>query len=80
MATNDGFSPYPIGLTAAQSVAAILRAHNFDGEIAGLVAFTDSDTAPLVANTKTGDIWQYTTQGKLYRGWVDGTDLLWFEV
>lgn len=28
MATNDGYSPYPIGLTAVDTVAALTRAHN----------------------------------------------------
>jgi len=82
MATNDGFSPYPIGLTAAQSVAAILAAHNLSSTLGGYVKFTSDTDAniPLVGVTKTGDIFESTDTGKTYRGWVDGATLIWFEV
>lgn len=80
MATNDGYSPYPIGLTASESVAAITRAFNLDTELLGYVRFATSASAPLIANTKTGDIWENTVDGKTYRASVDGATLIWFEV
>lgn len=80
MATNDGFSPYPIGLTAAESVAAILRAHNLTVELGGFVSFFSDTVIPLVGVTKIGDIFDKTDTGKLYRAAVDGATLIWFEV
>ncbi len=33
MATNDGYSPYPLGITASEATTAILKAHNFEDSI-----------------------------------------------
>lgn len=80
MATNDGYSPYPLGLTAAEATSAIRRAFNMDTELLGYVRYKSSVTAPSVLNTKDGDLWLNATTQKLYRASVDGTVLIWFEV
>jgi len=80
MATNDGYSPYPLGLSAADASAAIRRAYYLDDELAGFVRYTNADTAPSVINTMTGDLWYSTTLNKLFRAEVEGTTLIWFEV
>jgi hypothetical protein len=84
MATNDGYSPYPIGLTAAEATAAIKRAFNLDTELLGYVRYSVSATPPTILNSKHGDLWMNTSADKLYRAYV-GVDngmpvLLWFEV
>jgi hypothetical protein len=78
MATNDGYSPYPLGLTAVQAVTAITRAHNLSTELQGYVTYTSSATPPVAA--KTGDLWLNSTSGKLYRASFESTVLVWLEV
>lgn len=80
MATNDGYSPYPIGLTAAEAVAAIKRAHNLYIELSVYNGFRQSATPPAILTIKNGDLWFNTTTEILYRANIDGTTLLWFEV
>ena len=80
MTTNDGYSPYPIGLTAAESVAAIRRAFNLDTELLGYVRYSGTTTPPTILTTKNGDLWLNASTDKLYRAAIDGTTLLWFEV
>jgi len=84
MATNDGYSPYPLGLTAADAATAINRAFDLDSELLNYVKFTSSATPPNVLETKAGDLWLNTTTDILYRASI-GDDagnplLLWFEV
>ena len=78
MATNDGYSPYPLGLTAVQAVDAITRAHNLSTELLGYVKYTTGVTPPT--GSKPGDIWLNSTTGKLYRAMVESTVLVWLEV
>lgn len=80
MATNDGYSPYPIGLTAAESVAAIKRAHNLSTELLGYVRFKSHADRPNAFETKDGDLWYNTVMQKLYRASVDTGTVIWFEV
>lgn len=84
MATNDGYSPYPLGLTAADAVIAIKRAFNLDTELLGYVRYSSSATPPTILNSKHGDLWLNSTTDKLYRASVgvdNGTAVLfWFEV
>jgi hypothetical protein len=76
MATNDGYSPYPIGLTASQTVEAIMRAYNLsDGDF---VKYVEGLTAPT--SPKMGDIWNNLSENKAYRAYVDGSDVVWLEV
>jgi hypothetical protein len=58
MATQDGFQPYPIGLTASEVKEAIEKAHNLDAdEIRLLVeAATDSNVFTDDEKTKLNDI------------------------
>ena len=84
MATNDGYSPYPIGLTALQVKDAINRSHNLDTEFANYVGISTNATAPTIAGgVKDGDIWLDTTNSKYYVARIDTTGtpvLLFFEV
>jgi hypothetical protein len=80
MATNDGYQPYPIGLTASQATNAIKRAHDLDEELSEFVKITSSITPPTVLETKTGDLWKNLTTSKIYRASIEGSTLLWFEV
>jgi|WetSurMetagenome_2_1015567.scaffolds.fasta_scaffold829379_2 hypothetical protein len=80
MATNDGYSPYPLGLTAADATAAIRRAYNLNTEFLGYVRYKESDVAPIVSTVKQGDIWYNTTTKSIYRAYIEGTTLLWLEV
>jgi len=84
MATNDGYSPYPLGLTAQQAKDAITRAHNLSTELLGYIAYLDSSILPtLLDGVKEGDIWHDPVGGKYYRAYVDTTGapvLLYFEV
>lgn len=86
MATNDGYSPYPIGLTAVESVSAINRAFNLDEELRGNTngygKYYDSSTAPSIAtnNIKSGDVWRNSTTSKLYMANVETGILVWIEV
>lgn len=78
MATNDGYSPYPLGLTALQTVTAITRAFNLDTELQGYVVYSEGATSPTTA--KSGDLWLNTSTGKLYRAHFESTVLVWLEV
>jgi len=80
MATNDGYSPYPLGLTASQATEAITRAYNLSTELNSYVKITQSAVAPAPSITKNGDHWVNTTTGKLYRVQIVGSILTWFEV
>lgn len=80
MATNDGYSPYPIGLTAAEATGAIRRAFNLSTELLGYVRFKSHTDRPSALATKDGDLWYFTTAQKLYRASVDSDTVVWFEV
>lgn len=75
MATLDGYAPYPIQLTAEQSVYAIRRAFNLDEELINYVYRTIADNAP--AKPTYGDIW--TDEDRLYRAFVEGANVIWIE-
>lgn len=80
MATNDGYSPYPIGLTAAEATNAIRRAYNLSTELLGYVRFKSHTDRPSAFETKDGDLWYNTLAQKLYRASVDTGTVIWFEV
>jgi hypothetical protein len=80
MATNDGYSPYPLGLTAADASAAIRRAYNLNNEFIGYVRYKESEVAPIISSVKQGDIWYNITTKSIYRAYIEGTTLLWLEV
>jgi len=80
MPTNDGYSPYPIGLTAQESIDALNRAKNLSDELASYVKYTSGSTPPIIYDTKDSDLWLNTNTSKLYRASIDGTTLIWFEV
>lgn len=79
MATNDGYSPYPIGLTASETVEAIKRAHNIDNDLAGYVGYSESASTPSITNVKSGDLWRNTNTNKLFRAYVESDVLVWLE-
>lgn len=78
MATLDGYAPYPIGLTASQTVAAILRAHNLDNEFADYSNYFSQSAYPTT--DKAGDIWRDPDTNRLFISVIEGTTLIWFEV
>jgi len=86
MATNDGFAPYPIGLTALEVKTAINRAFNLSTELQGYVGIQSNATAPTIAGgVKTGDVWEDISNAKFYNARIDATDpqnpvLVYFEV
>jgi len=84
MATNDGYTPYPLGLTAVEVKTAIDRAFNLTAELGLYVGFTGSTTVPnLLSGIKDGDVWHNVSTGVRYQAYVDtvGTPaLLFFEV
>lgn len=76
MATNDGYSPYPIGLTASQTVEALNRAYNLsDGDFVKYVEGMTPPTSP-----KMGDSWYNTSTYKIYRAYVHNTSIVWLEI
>lgn len=80
MATNDGYDPYPTGLTAEQVVEALTRAYNLsDGTFVKYFYGTD---APAAA--KNGDIWENSTLQKNYQAYVADsggtTYIVWLEI
>ena len=75
MATLDGYSPYPVNLTAEKTVAAIRRAFNLDEEFEGYIKRTVEDTPP--SNPLFGDF--YTDGDKKYEAHVEGSNVLWIE-
>ena len=84
MATNDGYSPYPLGLTALDAKNAIIRASNLSTELLNYVGTSGSNTVPTLASgIKANDVWENTADGVVYRAYIDtvGTPVLvWFEV
>lgn len=83
MATNDGYNPYPINLSAKQSVEAIRRAHVLPETLAHYSFISKTDTPPTISEIKTsGEFWFNESNGKLYRSYISDTDnvLVWFEV
>jgi hypothetical protein len=75
MATNDGYSPYPTGLTAAEIVTALGKASNLaDG---AFVQFTEASTAP--PTPKNGDKWRNTTLNLTYIAFVESGTAVWLE-
>lgn len=78
MATLDGYAPYPIGLTASQTVAAIIRAHNLDSEIGSLQDYYSQAAVP--ATSKSGVIWRDTDSNKVFTSIIESGVTVWFEV
>ncbi len=94
MATNDGYSPYPLGLTAGEAVTAILKAHNLEASIDSIldaygignlgeelndkINFVESATIPTDA--KAGTIWRDIDSNVLHIAYTDDVELVWFEV
>ena len=83
MATNDGYNPYPLNLSAQQSVEAIHRAHKLPETLAQYPHITKTETPPTFADVETsGEFWFNTTTSKLYRAFKNDAEnvLIWIEV
>lgn len=83
MATLDGYNPYPTGLTAAQCVAALKRAHILDVTLQDYAFIAKTETPPTYDEVDTtGEFWFCTKTQKLYRAVKNDEEklLLWFEV
>jgi hypothetical protein len=78
MATLDGYAPYPIGLTASQTVAAILRSHNLSTELVNYQNYFSQAAVPTT--TKAGDVWRDADSNKVFVSTIEGSTTLWLEV
>lgn len=80
MATNDGYSPYPTGMTARQAVQALWNAYNMGTNVCKIVSQTNAPSYSEVPNDCS--FWYNTTNNKLYRcARNDDLGMLaWFEV
>jgi len=86
MATNDGYSPYTLGMTAAEAATAITRAANLSTELLGYVGYTGAATPPTIAGgANDGDVWYDSANGLFYRAQIDVVNpaspvLIYFEI
>lgn len=76
MATADGYSPYPVSLTAEQVVWAINRSYNLDHELINYPLRVIADEVPDSA--VAGDM--FTDNERLFTAWVEGANYLWIEL
>lgn len=76
MATNDGYNPYPIGLSAVDTVAALNRAHTAKDIF---INYTTQSVLPVEIQ-HNGDIWHDSDTGKMYSGYYQDNVLVWMEV
>jgi len=77
MATNDGYQPYPTGLSASEFVAGVNRVINLDTELATKVTIFSSVDEPTTATDS--DLWRNTSTGILYRATIEDGITFWFE-
>ena len=83
MATLDGYNPYPIGLTAAQSVTGIKNGYQLYDILKNYARVYTSETAPTTADVfNQCEFWYCTLTDKLYRASkkVSSNIVVWFEV
>jgi len=83
MATLDGFAPYPINLSAKNSVDAIHRAHVLPETLSHYSFVAVTDTPPAYGDVKTScEFWVNSETGKVYRSCVNHEEeiIIWFEV
>lgn len=83
MATLDGYNPYPIGLTAAETVAALKRAHVLETTLQEYGNVLESTTAPSVTEVYNhSTFWYNPDTGRLYRGYwnEESSIVVWFEI
>jgi len=76
MATLDGYTPYPVTLTAEETVYAIKRAFNLDEELKGYIKRTIADILPSFP--MTGDF--YSDNDRSYIAHVEGANTIWIEI
>lgn len=86
MATNDGYTPYSVDLTASQVKTALQNAHNYLPSALpnGYTDYIASGTKPTqTADSRTiraGMIWNDTTNQRVYRAIVTDTETVWIEL
>jgi len=78
MATLDGYAPFPIGLTASQTVSAISRAHNLDSELINYQDYYSQSGMPTT--TKSGSIWRDLDTNKVFSCFIESGVTVWLEV
>lgn len=76
MATLDGYTPYPVTLTAEETVFAIKRAFNLDEELVNYIKRTLAEALPPFPNT--GDF--YSDNDRSFLAHVEGANTLWIEI
>lgn len=83
MATNDGYQPYPIGLTASQSVDGIKNGYQLYNILKNYTRVYESETAPTITDVYNGyEIWYNTLTDKVYRSSKNDEKniVAWFEL
>ena len=83
MATLDGFNPYPIGLTASQSVTGIKNGYQLYDILKNYARVYMSETAPTITDVYNFcEFWYCTVTDKLYRASKNDERniVVWFEV
>lgn len=80
MATNDGYSPYPTGMTAKEATDALWNAKNMGSNFCKVITQSSAPGYAEVPNDCS--FWYNTSTNKLYRA-CRNTSLsmiVWFEV
>ena len=83
MATLDGYNPYPIGLTASQSVEGIKNGHQLYNILKQYARIYESETAPTINDVYNQcEFWYCTLTDKLYKASKNDQKniVVWFEV
>lgn len=83
MATLDGYSPYPIGLTASQSVEGVKNGFQLYNILKQYCRVYESETAPTISDVHNEfEIWYCTTTDKVYRACKNDEKniVVWFEI
>lgn len=79
MATNDGYAPYPLGLTASEAVTAITRAFNMSTELENYQYYYTQSALPTTV-IRSGDLWRDEDSNKVYMSTLEGSATIWLEV
>lgn len=69
--TADGYTPYSVGMSAAQAVEALNRALNLSTELTNFLEYYASSTLPTQTYesgvVKVGSRWYNIANGKIYK-------------
>jgi len=75
MATNDGYAPYQLGITAAEVQTALNNALVLNNTLLNYQAYFETTTPPTIAmGVKENDTWHDITNGIFYRVYIDNSN------